>query len=248
MRALAEVGGAGLTAVPQSAHVATSPRHAGRLAGALGRDAATTLRLLLTPVDAATAINGDPGVSRRVAWSSPLSLEKIKHTANAHDATVNDVLLAAISGALRHYLKDQHSPVAEIQAMVPFNLRPLDRPVPRELGNKVGLVFLPLPSSRSTRSPNSRPDAGPGGHPGGGPSRRSRRRPHVGSSRMRRWMVLAGVALGALGLAGVALAAFRQVALVALTHGAGKSTGINADVHSSDPTAPGQKPKSRQRR
>ena len=29
--------------------------------------------------------------------------------------------------------------------MVPFNLRPLDRPVPRDLGNKFGLVFLPLP-------------------------------------------------------------------------------------------------------
>ena len=29
--------------------------------------------------------------------------------------------------------------------MVPFNLRPLDQPVPRDLGNKFGLVFLPLP-------------------------------------------------------------------------------------------------------
>ena len=36
-------------------------------------------------------------------------------------------------------------PVREIQAMVPFNLRPLDQPVPRDLGNKFGLVFLPLP-------------------------------------------------------------------------------------------------------
>jgi diacylglycerol O-acyltransferase len=145
MRALGGAGAASLTAVRQGAHIATSPRHAGRLAGALGRDAATTARLLLTPADAATAIKGDPGVSRRVAWSSPLSLPKIKHTGHAHGATVNDVLLAAVSGALRHYLQDRHSPVAEIQAMVPFNLRPLDRPVPRELGNKFGLVFLPLP-------------------------------------------------------------------------------------------------------
>jgi hypothetical protein len=39
--------------------------------------------------------------------------------------------------------------------------------------------------------------------------------------------------------------AFTQVAHVALTaHGAGKSTGIKSVVHSSDPTAPGQKPKS----
>ena len=29
--------------------------------------------------------------------------------------------------------------------MVPFNLRDLDQPVPRDLGNKFGLVFLPLP-------------------------------------------------------------------------------------------------------
>jgi WS/DGAT/MGAT family acyltransferase len=149
MRALGGAGAAGLTAVRQAAHIASSPGHAGRLAGALGRDAATTCRLLLTPADAATAIKGDPGVSRRVAWSSPLSLQEIKQTAHAHDATVNDVLLAAVSGALRHYLKDRHSPVAEIQAMVPFNLRPLDRPVPRELGNKFGLVFLPLPVGTS---------------------------------------------------------------------------------------------------
>jgi WS/DGAT/MGAT family acyltransferase len=101
--------------------------------------------LLLTPADAATAIKGDPGISRRVAWSSPLSLQEIKHTAHAHNATVNDVLLAAVGGALRHYLRDRNSPPAEIQAMVPFNLRPLDRPVPRGLGNKFGLVFLPLP-------------------------------------------------------------------------------------------------------
>jgi diacylglycerol O-acyltransferase / wax synthase len=140
---------AAMTAVRQGAQIATSPSHAARLAGAVGRDAATTLRLLLTPADAATALKGDPGVSRRVAWSSPMSLQQIKHVAHAHNATVNDVLLAAVSGALRHYLQDHHSPVAEIQAMVPFNLRPLDQPVPRELGNKFGLVFLPLPVGTS---------------------------------------------------------------------------------------------------
>ena len=29
--------------------------------------------------------------------------------------------------------------------MVPFNLRPLDEPLPRELGNRFGLVYLSLP-------------------------------------------------------------------------------------------------------
>jgi diacylglycerol O-acyltransferase len=149
VRLVGGAGGAGLTAASQGLHIATSPSHVGRLAGAIGRDAATTLRLLLTPADAATAIKGDPGISRRVAWSSPLSLAQIKDTAHAHGATVNDVLLAAVSGAIRHYLQDRNSPVAEIQAMVPFNLRPLDEPVPRELGNRFGLVFLPLPVGTS---------------------------------------------------------------------------------------------------
>ena len=135
----------GSTAIRQAGEIALDPRHASRLAGAVVRDGTTVVRLLLTPADAATALKGEPGVSRRVAWTEPMSLPRIKRIAHSNKATVNDVLLAAVSGALRHYLQDQGSPVAEIQAMVPFNLRPLDQPVPRELGNRFGLVFLPLP-------------------------------------------------------------------------------------------------------
>ena len=61
----------------------------------------------------------------------------------------------------------------------------------------------------------------------------------------RKWTLLAGVVLFTLGLGGVALAAFTQVADVALTvHRAAQSTGIRSDLRSSDPTAPGLKPKS----
>jgi WS/DGAT/MGAT family acyltransferase len=144
-RTLAAAGHAGVAAVRHGAGLVTSPSHAASLAGAIARDGATAARLLLTPADAASAIKGDPGISRRVAWGSPLSLERVKGIAHAHDATVNDVLLAALSGGLRHYLRERKAPVREIQAMVPFNLRPLDQPVPRDLGNKFGLVFLPLP-------------------------------------------------------------------------------------------------------
>jgi WS/DGAT/MGAT family acyltransferase len=144
-RVLGTAARTGTALVRQGAGIIASPSHVASLAGAIARDGTTVLRLLLTPADPATAIKGDPGISRRVAWSKPLSLSRIKRIAHAHDATVNDVLLAAVSGALRHYLLDRGSPVGEIQAMVPFNLRPLDQPVPRELGNKFGLVFLPLP-------------------------------------------------------------------------------------------------------
>jgi diacylglycerol O-acyltransferase / wax synthase len=142
---LAAVGHAGATAVRQAAGLMSSPLQAASVAGALARDGATAARLLLTPADAPSAIKGDPGVSRRVAWGKPLPLEQVKEIAHSHDATVNDVLLAALSGGLRHYLRERGTPTPEIQAMVPFNLRPLDRPIPRELGNKFGLVFLPLP-------------------------------------------------------------------------------------------------------
>jgi diacylglycerol O-acyltransferase / wax synthase len=143
--AMLSAGSAGATALRQAADIAGSPAHAASLSGAVVRDGATALRLLMTPADAASAIKGDPGISRRVAWSGGKSLAQIKRIAHANDATVNDVLMAALTGALRHYLQERGSPTREIQAMVPFNLRPLDEPIPRELGNRFGLVFLPLP-------------------------------------------------------------------------------------------------------
>ena len=64
---------------------------------------------------------------------------------HATGTTVNDVLIAAMTGALHRYLSRRDSLVDEIRAMVPFNLRPLDEPLPRELGNRFGLVYLTLP-------------------------------------------------------------------------------------------------------
>jgi hypothetical protein len=62
---------------------------------------------------------------------------------------------------------------------------------------------------------------------------------------MTRLPIAIAVVLAALCLAAVALAAFHQTAAITLTtHTAGRSTGIVAAVGSSDPTAPGAKPKS----
>ncbi len=60
---------------------------------------------------------------------------------------------------------------------------------------------------------------------------------------MRRLATILALA-STLWAAGVALAAFGQTAGIALTtHRAGHSTGIAASIHSTDPTAPGAKPK-----
>jgi hypothetical protein len=42
--------------------------------------------------------------------------------------------------------------VHDIRAIVPFNLRPLDQPLPAELGNKFGLVYLSLPLTTARRA------------------------------------------------------------------------------------------------
>lgn len=55
-------------------------------------------------------------------------------------------MLAAVSGALRSSVKSHgDGAVADARVIVPYNLRGLDRPLPRELGNRFGLVFLSLP-------------------------------------------------------------------------------------------------------
>jgi diacylglycerol O-acyltransferase len=102
-------------------------------------------KLLLTGRDVHTVLKGELGVARRVAWSAPLPLDELKTIGRAFSATVNDVVLTAVAGALGSYLQRRQSLVDELRAIVPVNLRPLDEPLPRTLGNRFGLVLLPLP-------------------------------------------------------------------------------------------------------
>ncbi len=108
-------------------------------------DARALAKLLLTGSDAKTVLSGKLGVARKVTWSDPMPLDEIKAIGHATETTVNDVLVASMTGALHRYLSRRHSLVEEIRTMVPFNLRPLDKPLPRELGNHFGVVYLTLP-------------------------------------------------------------------------------------------------------
>lgn len=121
------------------------PEHTLDLAAMARDDAKALAKVLLVRPDADTVLRGEVGVAERVAWSAPLPLDEVKDLAHRHGATVNDVLVAAMAGALRAYLQRHDSLVEEIRAIVPFNLRPLDAPLPRDLGNRFGLVTLPLP-------------------------------------------------------------------------------------------------------
>jgi WS/DGAT/MGAT family acyltransferase len=102
-------------------------------------------KLVLMPPDPPTRFKGALGVAKRAAWSEPLPLGEVKEAGKALGATVNDVLLAAVTGALRRYLEahGNHVDGLECRAVVPVNLR---RPEEENtLGNRFGLVFLALP-------------------------------------------------------------------------------------------------------
>ena len=137
--------------VQESVRTLTHPRRALELLDALAADAQALAKLVFTPRDTPSVLKRDAGAARSVAWSRPLSLERVKRIAHAQGATVNDVLLAAVSGALRGYLADRGEAPHELRTLVPVNLRAPEEPIPRELGNRFGLVFLTLPVDLSSR-------------------------------------------------------------------------------------------------
>ena len=120
-------------------------------AASLASSAAALGRLALRPPDPPTIFKGRLGMLKQAAWSDPIPLQEIKAIGRATGGTVNDVLLTAMSGALRQYLLQRGQAVAglNVRAVVPVNLRPDGLPgtseALRDLGNKFGLVFLTLP-------------------------------------------------------------------------------------------------------
>ena len=101
--------------------------------------------LALMPDDSPTRLKGIPGQTKRVAWCQPLPLDEVKAVGRALNCSVNDVLLSSVAGAIGQYLKAQGETVAgkEIRAMVPVNLRALEKAY--QLGNQFGLAPLVLP-------------------------------------------------------------------------------------------------------
>jgi diacylglycerol O-acyltransferase len=102
-------------------------------------------KLALMGQDSPTRFKGRPGTAKRVAWAERMSLPEVKAIGRALQASVNDVLLSCVAGALRAYCVEKGDSVdgVTIRALVPVNLRPLEKAY--RLGNQFGLVFLDLP-------------------------------------------------------------------------------------------------------
>jgi diacylglycerol O-acyltransferase len=101
--------------------------------------------MALMPDDSPTQLKGKPVGTKKVAWGEPLALDDVKVVGKALNCSVNDVLLACVAGAIGGYLRSRGEDTTgkEIRAMVPVNLRPLEKAY--QLGNRFGLVPLVLP-------------------------------------------------------------------------------------------------------
>ncbi len=81
------------------------------------------------------SFNGAVGAERALAWSS-VSLEDVKSLKTQLGVTVNDVVLALSSAAVRRYLEERGElPVESLWASVPVSLRAEGD---KQLGNQVG--------------------------------------------------------------------------------------------------------------
>jgi diacylglycerol O-acyltransferase len=108
----------------------------------LARAALVEQQLTLPFAAPRTMLNVPIGGARRVAAQS-WSLDRIKSIKQAAGVTVNDVVLAMCSGALRYYLFEQHAlPDTPLVAMVPVSLRTKEEA--DSGGNMVGSILCNL--------------------------------------------------------------------------------------------------------
>jgi len=125
--------------------VVTAPR---RFADAAAKELVAAGSFLRTGLAApGSPINCAIGPYRRFAWVRT-DLADMKSIKNVAGGTVNDVVVAAVSGALGRYLRGRgHSTEGlELRAMVPISVRADDEH--GSLGNRVSAMMAPLPVDR----------------------------------------------------------------------------------------------------
>jgi diacylglycerol O-acyltransferase len=115
----------------------------------IGQTTSISARLLMSR-NPDSAVSGVAAVGKRAIWAPPIPLGDVVAVAHETGTTVNDVLMAALAGALATYLRNHHGEVVDLPTMVPVNVRALDEPLPRELGNRFALVLFTFPSALTT--------------------------------------------------------------------------------------------------
>jgi WS/DGAT/MGAT family acyltransferase len=103
-------------------------------------------RMLLTAPAEAGAWTGHPGGVKAVDWIEGVSLAQVRQAAETLGGTINDVLVAAVSLALTHYLRERGvSQVHDLGWLMPVSLQPMDASLPPTLGNHFSVVLFSMP-------------------------------------------------------------------------------------------------------
>jgi diacylglycerol O-acyltransferase len=110
---------------------------------ALGLRTARALTGAILPVAPSSHLN-EPGSPERHLATARRPLDELRAIRSAHEVTVNDVLLAAVAGALRRHAERAEERPRDLKAMVPVNVRGDDGGV---LGNRITFMFVELPTS-----------------------------------------------------------------------------------------------------
>ena len=132
-----------LSLVEYAAGAALYPRRIPRTLARLGSAAGSIAWELLNPAPAAP-LNGEIGPHRRYDYRD-LEFARLHAIKRHYQATINDVVLALVTGALRRWLLGRGvcTEGLELRALVPVNLR--SREERGLLGNRVALLRAALP-------------------------------------------------------------------------------------------------------
>ncbi|MCA9790758.1 MAG: DUF1298 domain-containing protein [Candidatus Eremiobacteraeota bacterium] len=127
---------------PEPSHSRTPRTSFGKLGAWLAALGELVFGVLLSP-EPRTSLKAPLGRAKLAAVSPPIALSEVKRVEKKIAGTVNDVLLATLTGALRRHLKKTAGSVpANLRAVMPVDLRRADD---LTLGNQFGLAFATLP-------------------------------------------------------------------------------------------------------
>jgi diacylglycerol O-acyltransferase len=140
--ALSDAGREPLRAARGLARLATSPVAGGnRIGDTLRRTALALGDDLLRPAPA-SFLNEEIGPARALRRAR-LERRQVERVRKHSGATVNDVCLAVVAGALRELALARHRPLPPLKAMVPVSVR--SDAEAQSLGNRISFAFVDLP-------------------------------------------------------------------------------------------------------
>jgi WS/DGAT/MGAT family acyltransferase len=119
-----------------------SPQRVAEAATEAGRIASAVTNSLARPGEPTATLNPELSPLRHLArFERPL--EDLVRIKRHFGTTVNDVVLAATAGAVRHFLQHHEEPAVSVKAMVPVTQRGAQEAA--GLGNRISFLFVDLP-------------------------------------------------------------------------------------------------------